>query len=286
MCRNFLGGASATDKPPRPTTRIVIQKCEDCGRAWQQSRGRTVELREAELVRAECNAEVAHGEDGADRAKPTIPRRIRKQVWSRDRGRCRVPGCRATRNLDIHHIVHRADGGGHDPSNMIVLCSGHHMLHHEGLLSITGRAPDELSFARNGNPLADSRSASELAASFVVPRADKRSRLDDVVTLEHAKQALMQLGFKAGAARRALDEVRVHVGGEADVATLVQAVLARTRSSDDDRCADDFALAKQALLQLGYSAGIAAAAVEAARSDVGSGADLEAVIREALRRCA
>jgi Holliday junction resolvasome RuvABC DNA-binding subunit len=51
--------------------------------------------------------------------------------------------------------------------------------------------------------------------------------------------------------------------------------------------ADDvFELAKQALVQLGYSAGIAAAAVEAACVKVGSDAALETVIREALQCCA
>lgn len=184
---------------------------------------------------------------------------------------------------------------------MIVCCAGHHKLHHDGLLSIRGPA-DELVVERNGTVLVDSRSVSEATASSPVLRAAAassvrpdstasssvrpaaaRSRFDDVVKLEHAKRALMQLGFKARAARCALDEARAHVGGEADVATLVKAVLSATKSEDD---ADDVPdLAKRALIQLGYKATIAAPAVEAARAHVGASASLEIVIREALRRC-
>jgi Holliday junction resolvasome RuvABC DNA-binding subunit/5-methylcytosine-specific restriction endonuclease McrA len=296
LCRHFLrGGAVASDKPPRPATRIVIHQCEDCGRASQVSRGREVELGDDALACAECDAEIVRETELGTQVKPTIPRRIRDKVWRRDRGRCRVPGCRATRNLDVHHIIHRAHGGDHDPSNLIVLCSGHHRLHHEGLFAISGRAPDELAFARDGSPLVDARSASELESSRAVreqsravrEHSPKRNRLDDVVTMEHAKQALMQLGFKARPARRALEEVRAHVGGDADVATLVGAVLGMDRGGGKASDANDVSmLAKQALVQLGYPAGIAADAVEAACVHVGSDAVLETVIREALQRCA
>ncbi len=287
LCRHFLsGGTASNDTPPRQTTRIVIHKCDGCGRASQMTRGGEVELRDAELHRAECDAEIVCEEEGErPRVTSAIPSRIRKQVWRRDRGRCRVPGCRATRNLDVHHIVHRADGGGHDSSNLIVLCSGHHMLHHDGLLGIHGRAPDELAFARDGKPLVDARSASEQAASQSLrERSAKRSRFDNVVTLEHAKQALMQLGFKARAARHALETVSAHVGADADVATLVQAVMKRTRNAE--LVHDDvFALAKQALVKLGYPATVAAGAIEVARAHVGAESSLEVVIREALQRC-
>jgi hypothetical protein len=44
-------------------------------------------------------------------------------------------------------------------------------------------------------------------------------------------------------------------------------------------------MAKQALMQSGYSAGIAERAVDAACAHVGTGADLAAIIFEAFRRC-
>jgi len=313
LCRSFLAGPStASDKPTRPAHRVVIHKCEDCGRGWQQSRGRKAQLRTSELECAECDAEFFDerandycerravavgttndvvGESRSQqtpqmRGKPNIPRRVRSRVWARDEGRCRVPGCRATRNLDVHHIVHRADGGTHDPENLIILCSGHHALHHEGLLAISGRAPDRLQFARGVKPLADSRSPEELTSGQALrDQSSKRSRFDDVVKLEHAKQALMQLGYKARAARKALEAVSVHVDADADIRTIVRAVLARDRAAAACDSRDVFALAKQALAQLGYPATVAARAVEAARVHVDTTADLHVVIREALRRC-
>jgi Holliday junction resolvasome RuvABC DNA-binding subunit len=268
----------------------------------------------------------------------TIPKATRDFVWARDQGRCRVPGCRATRHLTFHHLQFQCEGGDHDPANLMLSCDGHHKVLHQGLLTITGRAPDELTFVRDGKELVDTRSAIETHASETL-RADteqlmnsdcaarkhgahqehaaapKRHRFDDVVNLEHAKQALMQLGFKARAARAALDEARAHVGGDACVAMLVKTVLDQQRAAPDPsrgKPGDDFrgdatkALDQQrakgddssdkgpedfrddatkALTRLGYSRRIAGAAVEAASVHVGANADLATLIKEALRRC-
>jgi len=300
LCSRFLEEpAPASGKPTRPAHRIVVHRCDDCGRGWQEGRGRLVPLDATELAFAECDAELVTAdsidgerhdgppetEPGAPTVPKEIPRRIRKLVWTRDQGRCRVPGCRATRNLHIHHVIHRADGGDHDPSWMTLLCSGHHALHHAGLLAITGRAPDQLTFVRDGKPLVDARSSCERAEAKTLRDETQRSRFDDVVKIEQAKQALIQLGFKPRAAGKALNEVRGQVRASADVATLVQAVL-RARSSDQpDRGEDVFLTAGQALVQLGYSSLIATAAVQAARVHVGEGAELQTVIKEALRRC-
>ncbi len=182
--------------------------------------------------------------------------------------------------------------------NLVVLCSGHHALHHDGLLAISGRAPDQLTFVRDGKPLADSRSADERSAAQALREqageqrrnhggpGRTRSRFDDVVKLEHAKQALMQLGYKSRAAGKALEDVSAHVGADADIATLVRAVLARDRSHDSTPADEDvFPLAKKALVRLGYPAAIAAQALEVVRARVGANADLQAVIRQALRDC-
>jgi Holliday junction resolvasome RuvABC DNA-binding subunit len=237
----------------------------------------------------------------------TIPKATRDFVWARDQGRCRVPGCRATRHLTFHHLRFLCEGGDHDPANLTLICDGHHKVLHQGLLTITGRAPDELTFVRDGKRLVDTRSTIEHKASETLradtensrkdtekhsacaARVPKRHRFDDVVELEHAKQALMQLGFKARAARAALNAARAHVGSDADVAMLVKAVLAQRRPDLDPSCSnaetDLRADATQALTQLGYSRPIASAAVEAASAHVGASRELATLIREALRRC-
>jgi len=85
-----------------------------------------------------CDAQHIGSLDGnaPDRAHQDIPPSIARLVWRRDAGRCRVPGCRSARGLEIHHLVHRADGGSHEASNLCLLCSACHLAHHRGALTI------------------------------------------------------------------------------------------------------------------------------------------------------
>ncbi|MCU1370052.1 MAG: hypothetical protein JWO77_1246 [Ilumatobacteraceae bacterium] len=96
---------------------------------------------------------------GTGRVTRTINRRLRRAIEHRDRG-CTVPGCGATRGLEIHHIWHWEDGGPTETWNLIALCARHHTLHHQGLLGIAGNAdqprdsPDAIVFTnRWGRPL-------------------------------------------------------------------------------------------------------------------------------------
>jgi Holliday junction resolvasome RuvABC DNA-binding subunit len=337
MCMRTLepGAAAVTGKAPKPMHRIVTYKCEDCGRGCREGRGRLVPITHADLELAACDAELVRAlgpaqlptdggaalasatddaativrrtKDGkvcTKRRPPpttTIPKATRDFVWARDCGRCRVPGCRATRNVAAHHIRFRSQGGDHDPENIVLLCDCHHKLLHAGLLTITGRAPDALTFMRDGKRLVDARSPTEIAtadqlrAHATADRAETRAatngnRFDDVVKMEHAKQALMQLGFKARAARTALDEACAHGGADADVAMLVRTVMSQQRedrepsqSTTVDELRDD---ATKALVRSGYPRAIACSAVQAASAHVGAAVDLATLIKEALRRCA
>jgi hypothetical protein len=78
------------------------------------------------------------------------------------------------------------------------------------------------------------------------------------------------------------------VGAGADVSTLVQAVLARGSADADtvgEGDGDKLALAKQAVVQLGYTAAVANAAIDRARAHVDAAADLPTVIKAVLRFC-
>jgi hypothetical protein len=291
-----VAGASTEGKAPRPANQIIHRKCVSCGRAEQEGRGGTFPITAAELTRVECDAEIVREADiadaqerGARRPAPTttIPKKVRDLVWTRDGGRCRFPGCRATRHLAFHHLEFQVHGGQHTESNVIVLCDGHHKLLHDGVVSISGRAPDQLVFARDGRPVLDTYAPTEQSVASELRATSTTSRFDEVVKIEHAKQALLQLGFKPRAARRALETARTHVGRDADVPQLVQAVLAMNRDAAiDDDDADIPTLAKRALVQSGYSTSIAAKAVEAALTHAGPNASLETLIMEAFRRCA
>jgi hypothetical protein len=288
-------GASAERKAPRPANQILHRTCDACRRAEQEGRGGTYPITAAELARVECDAEVVNEADladaharGARRPAPTttIPNKLRDLVWTRDGGRCRFPGCRATRNLALHHLEFQVHGGRHEESNLILLCDGHHKLLHDGVVSIAGRAPDQLVFARDGTRVVDTHATADQLAAADLRAAGASSRFDEVVTLERAKQALLQLGFKPRAARRALETARTRVGRGADIAQLVQAVLAMNRDAAiDDDDADVPTLARRALVQSGYSTAVAAQAVETALTHVGQDPSLEMLIMEAFRRC-
>jgi hypothetical protein len=89
------------------------------------------------------------------RSQYIVPDRTRRIVERRDRG-CRVPGCTATRFVEVHHIIHWQDGGETSTWNLICLCPAHHRMHHQGLIGITGNAdqPDGIAFTdTRGSPI-------------------------------------------------------------------------------------------------------------------------------------
>lgn len=74
------------------------------------------------------------------RKRRTISRLQKIALHKRDR-HCQYPGCNRTRTHG-HHIIHWADGGPTNLSNLISLCSRHHHLLHEGRYTIT-TSPDQ-----------------------------------------------------------------------------------------------------------------------------------------------
>ena len=77
----------------------------------------------------------------------TVTTAIRRALWSRDKG-CAFPGCSHRRFVDAHHIKHWADGGETSVENMVLLCSAHHKLVHEGGFQINRDQNGELFFRR------------------------------------------------------------------------------------------------------------------------------------------
>ena len=91
---------------------------------------------------------MGHVDDPTARPKRAITDKHRERILARDMHRCQVPWCRSTQYLDVHHVIHRADGGDNADSNLTTLCRGHHRLHHANYLDITGLAPHGLTFQR------------------------------------------------------------------------------------------------------------------------------------------
>ncbi len=85
------------------------------------------------------------------RRSRTIPSAIRRALLMRDHG-CVFPGCTHTRFLHGHHIKHWLHGGGTSLDNLIMLCTFHHRLVHDGGWTVTIGADgafDYLTPARN-----------------------------------------------------------------------------------------------------------------------------------------
>ncbi|MBY5163469.1 HNH endonuclease signature motif containing protein [Salsipaludibacter albus] len=127
-----------------------------------------------------------------------IPFRLREALRARD-GTCRFPGCAATRHLHAHHVVHWADGGPTDLSNLLLLCGAHHRvvhakawevrLHDDGRASF--RAPDaahpmpsHLALV-GGDPGASAEAASRADPRSLQPPGwdGERLHLDDALAI-------------------------------------------------------------------------------------------------------
>jgi hypothetical protein len=76
-----------------------------------------------------------------------VPTAIRRALWARDKG-CRFPGCRHKRFVDAHHIEHWSAGGETSLANLMLLCTSHHRLVHEGGFRIEKDYRDRWFFKR------------------------------------------------------------------------------------------------------------------------------------------
>ena len=174
----------------RAPYQVAVTVCRECKRGWQDGGGVTVEMSPPAIQTALCDAEMIGSLDGEhiERAKQAIPPAVRRKVKRRDHDRCRVPACRSAKNLDIHHIVPREKGGTHTIENLLTLCEGHHLAHHEGSLLITGPASKAHFTKRAHN-------------SFkIVTRAVETTK------------ALKAQGFDKLVVKAAMEKTRTHVG--------------------------------------------------------------------------
>jgi len=207
LCVAYFAGGEADQG--RARHQLMITVCQRCNQGWQDAAGRVIAIDAVDVERAECDAQRIGSDLEPARATQDITPMVRRFVWRRDHGRCCVPGCRASRNVDIHHVVHREHGGGHGADNLALTCSAHHRALHEGKLQISGSAPNlTITYV---NPPASSP-ALTIAPSLAIPpsiaaidalRAARlqprvavptppvgRSKFQSVVAVTQANQAL------------------------------------------------------------------------------------------------
>jgi hypothetical protein len=222
MARQVLAGPVDAG---RASYQVAFTLCEACGRGSQSGRGESFEVEPDVVEMAACDAQhIGTVESGpipahvgarasrsavSARATQSIPPATRRLVLRRDGGRCVVPGCRHGVFLDVHHLAPRAEGGGHDANELIVLCAAHHRALHRGQLIVEGRVATGLVFRHaDGSFYRGVLSAPAVAAQT------------------QAFGALRRLGFREGEVRRALDRLRKESGSaSADSAGVVRAAL-------------------------------------------------------------
>jgi hypothetical protein len=215
MARHVLGGP--VDEG-RASYQVAITVCEACQRATQTGRGEAVEVTAEVAAMARCDAQILpragvgqaeHAHMGqaelSHKATQTVPPAARRAVLRRDQRRCQVPGCRHATFVDVHHIQPREEGGGHEPENLLTLCSAHHRACHRAALSIEGRAPAALRFRH-----AD---GTEYGAALSPNGADVQLR---------AFQGLRALGFGEREARLALRQSTTHMGENAQLEQVLR----------------------------------------------------------------
>jgi hypothetical protein len=188
-------------KRERAQHQLGVVVCERCKQGWQDGAGVRVPISAAAVALAECDAEHIGSLDAdmPERARQDVTPAVARFVWARDGGKCRVPGCRSARALHIHHLVPRAEGGGHDPSNLILICSSCHAAHHDGRITVTGTAD-----------------AIEVRRSHVGVKPDQ--------TRELAINALVELGWKRKRAASAADAA-ISTLGAAPLEEIIRAAL-------------------------------------------------------------
>ena len=141
------GVMTITLELPMETGELVekaLDKARSRSRCWQRSRaGRTPTSLPIESVKRLCcdgdAVVIVEDEQGEPlsigRKTRTVPTAIKRALQSRDKS-CVFPGCHHKRFVDAHHIQHWSAGGETSLNNLMLLCSQHHKLIHEGGFTI------------------------------------------------------------------------------------------------------------------------------------------------------
>ena len=210
MARRALGGP---DDEGRASYQVAVSRCDSCKLASIDAGGEQHPVDEVVAERMECDAQHIGQVDGppggaasAPRATQSIPPATRRLVMRRD-GCCVVPGCTNHRFVDVHHILPRSEGGGHDRENLAVLCTNHHDQLHRGILVVEGAPSRGLRFRH-----ADGTAYGQRLSPAAVDLASQ------------AFGALRSMGIRATTARQLIEVVQ-REGAPDDLGEFIRAAL-------------------------------------------------------------
>lgn len=224
------GSAGPTRIPP-PTAVLHAFVCRCCEAVEVEGPDGPVTLAPE---RAEALTEDVWVQDAEGNLTRAIPERVRRLVYARDRGRCRVPGCGALGAIHLHHV---GEGGwkktGHEADGLLLLCARCHRRHHHGWFSIHGGHAAGFCFLDPDGAELLAPGASTWWPTPPSPREVERMaeptpmHPDDV--LQDVRAALRTMQCKAEEAKALLARVLPHVPADATASQIVVAVLQAKR---------------------------------------------------------
>jgi hypothetical protein len=134
IARSFLVGDTSKQASSADHFQVMIHVDEN---AINNESGKS-DLPIESVRRITCDAsivEVLKNESGelldASRKTRVVSPSLKRALIGRDKC-CRFPGCTHDKWLDAHHVMHWSDGGETTKENLMLLCSRHHRLLHEG----------------------------------------------------------------------------------------------------------------------------------------------------------
>ena len=213
LCDAALDAPAGRDDSGRARYQIATTLCARCTRAGSTAPASPRSARPRSNAPSATRSTSARSTAARPSARPGHPAGDRALRLAPRRRTLSRAGCRSARGLEVHHIVHRADGGTHEPANLVVLASALP----PGAPRWPARDPgtsDALDVTRPGSP--PSRAHVDAPAPRPrgrqpVPRG-RAARLDD--------------GLEAPSAR-AVEEATAALGPEAPFERLVVESLRR-----------------------------------------------------------
>ena len=150
VARSYLAGAPRKSSGATNGYEVVVH-VDDAALHGEEGRS---DLPVESVKRLCCDGSVVSMVDGVDgeplsigRKQRTVSVAMKRALRARDGG-CSFPGCTHKRFVDAHHVRHWADGGTTSMANLLLLCSMHHRLVHEGGYEIRKDTAGEWYFRR------------------------------------------------------------------------------------------------------------------------------------------
>ena len=138
MVNDFLSGNA--DEAPSSDNYLVTVHVDQSALAGRNGRS-SLPIESVKRLCCDSHAVVITEKESGEplsvgRKTRIVPTAIQRALRARDNNCCRYPGCQNRRYLHSHHIEHWSNGGETSLDNLMLLCTKHHTLVHEGSFRI------------------------------------------------------------------------------------------------------------------------------------------------------